>query len=603
MSGKHLPLRSEVPVVATWDLDSIFATPEDWEHAYVEIEKALPKLKDFTGKLSQGPEVLADFFREKERVEKLVGKLLVYAHGFAAVDMSNQVYTGNRDKAYSLYTQVNTATSFAESELLSIGIDDLFDWTLKNSDLEQNKFYFEKLGRRSDHIRSSEIEHLLTSVLDPFRTAAGTHGILANTDLKIPAIPDPEGGDAIELAHSNYRKYWRHPNRELRKTAWETYADAHLRYKNTIANALAAGVKQQVFLSRARNYQSALHAALEANFIPLNVYQTLIDTFKKNLPTWHRYWDIRKKALGLEQMHIYDTRVMLSKNPPQVSFEQACDWIEAGMAPMGKEYLEIMQRGLHKDRWVDHAVNKGKRFGAFSMGVQGTHPYIMMSFVNDIFGVSTLAHELGHSLHSYYTNDNQPWIYTDYSLFVAEVASNFNQALVRSHLLDTFEDRDLQIAIIEEAMNNFHRYFFTMPTLARFELEIHQSVERGDPITADSLIDLMADLYTEGYGPGLVIDRERIGSVWLQFSTHLYSNFYVFQYATGISGANALAQQVLAEGEPARHRYQEFLKAGDSLYPLDALKLGGVDLSVPDPIEKTFEVMSGYINRLEELVQ
>jgi oligoendopeptidase F len=251
---------------------------------------------------------------------------------------------------------------------------------------------------------------------------------------------------------------------------------------------------------------------------------------------------------------------------------------------------------------VDKYPNKGKRFGAFSSGWYGTNPFIMMSFNDDIFSLSTLAHELGHSLHSYFTRRDQPFIYARYGLFVAEVASNFNQAMVRAHLLETQTDPDLQIAIIEEAMSNFRRYFLIMPTLARFELEIHERVERGEGLTAQGMMDLMADLFSEAYGPDMVVDREREGSVWMQFSTHLYSNFYVYQYATGISGAHALAEKVLSGTDEARENFLNFLKAGGSMCPLDALKLAGVDLSKPDPVEKTFQVLSSMVDQLENLV-
>jgi oligoendopeptidase F len=271
------------------------------------------------------------------------------------------------------------------------------------------------------------------------------------------------------------------------------------------------------------------------------------------------------------------------------------------MAPLGEEYVSIMRQGLLEQRWVDIYPNKGKRAGAFSMGTVGTHPFIFMSYNDDIFSLSTLAHELGHSMHSYYTRATQPYVYANYGLFVAEVASNFNQALVRAHLLERFSERDMQIAIIEEAMANFHRYFFIMPTLARFELAIHERAERGEALTAQVLIDLMADLFSEGYGSEVVVDRERVGSTWMQFSTHLYSNFYVYQYATGISGAHALAEGVLREGQPAAERYVQFLKAGSSLYPLEVLNKAGVDLTTPTAVEQTFATLDGYVKRLEGL--
>jgi len=285
-----------------------------------------------------------------------------------------------------------------------------------------------------------------------------------------------------------------------------------------------------------------------------------------------------------------------------VTYPQAVDWIAAGMQPLGDEYVNILRRGALEQRWVDIYPNKGKRAGAYSYGGPGTHPFIFMSYNDDLFSLSTLAHELGHSLHSYYSWQTQPPIYARYTLFAAEVASNFNQALVRAHLLTTQMDRDFQIGVIEEAMSNFHRYFFIMPTLARFELEIHERVERGQALNAESLIQLMADLFAEGYGGEVELDVQRIGITWAEFSTHLYSNFYVFQYATGIAGAHALAEKILANEPGAVDRYLTFLKAGGSAYPLDALKQAGVDLTTPEPVEQTFAVLAGLVDRLAQLV-
>jgi oligoendopeptidase F len=270
------------------------------------------------------------------------------------------------------------------------------------------------------------------------------------------------------------------------------------------------------------------------------------------------------------------------------------------MAPLGEEYVKTLRRGVLEERWVDRSVNVGKRAGAFSTGSPGTHPFIMMSYANTIFNMSTLAHELGHSMHSYYTWQNQPIIYSRYSLFLAEVASNFNQALVRSHLYETQDDPALQLALIEENMSNFHRYFFLMPTLARFELETHERIERGQALNARDLIDLMTDLFAEGYGGEVDIDHDRIGITWAQFG-HLYMNFYVYQYATGIAGAYALAEQVRSGQSGAAERYLDFLKAGSSRFPLDLLKETGVDLSKPEPVEKAFEILGETIVRLEEI--
>jgi oligoendopeptidase F len=369
-----------------------------------------------------------------------------------------------------------------------------------------------------------------------------------------------------------------------------------------MASCYAAGVKQNVFAGRARRYASALEAALYPNYIPVEVFHRLIETYRRNLPMWHRYWRIRRRALGYDTLYSWDIKAPLTVSPPRVPFAQAAEWIAEGMRPLGDEYVAVLRRGLREQRWVDVYPNQGKRAGAFSMGVPGTHPFIMMSYNDDLFSTSTLAHELGHSMHKHYTTATQPFVYANYGLFVAEVASNFNQALVRAYLLNSSDDPDFQIALIEEAMANFHRYFFIMPTLARFELETHERVERGQALTADGLIDLMADLFAEGYGGEVAIDRERTGSTWAQFSTHMYANFYTYQYATGISAAHALASRVLANAPGAAESYLAFLKAGSSLYPLDALRLAGVDMTSPEPVEQTFAVLAGLVDRLERLV-
>jgi oligoendopeptidase F len=304
----------------------------------------------------------------------------------------------------------------------------------------------------------------------------------------------------------------------------------------------------------------------------------------------------------LEELREYDVKAPLTSTQISVPYEQAVEWVAAGMAPLGEEYVGALRRGCLHERWVDIYPNRGKRAGAFSWGGPGTLPFIMMGYTDDLYSLSTLAHELGHSLHSYYTWKAQPLVYSDYSLFVAEVASNFNQAMVRNYLFHLNDDRDFQIAVIEEAMANFHRYFFIMPMLARFELAIHELVEQGESFNADSLTEMMADLLAEGYGDGVTMDRPRSGITWAQFSSHLYANFYVYQYATGISGAHALARRILAGEEGAAARYLDFLRAGSSLYPLDALKVAGVDLTTPAPVEEAFAVLEGLVDRLDTLV-
>ena len=463
--------------------------------------------------------------------------------------------------------------------------------------------YLDSLFKRQAHIRSAEVEEILGQLSDVFRTASSTHSVLADADLTFaPAIPAGDNADPLPVAQGTMGALITHPDREVRRTSFESYADAYLAHKNSMANALSAGIKQDVFNMRVRGYNSSLEASLTPNHIPVQVFHNTIDTFCRHLPTWHRYWRLRRQVLGYDQLHVYDIKAPLTATRPAVPYADAVRWIVAGMKPLGHDYVAALERGLRHERWVDVYPNQGKRSGAFSTGVKGTHPFILMSYSDDVFSLSTLAHELGHSMHSYLAWQNQPFIYSRYTLFVAEVASNFNQAMVRDFLLRTQQDPDFQIALLEEAMSNYHRYFFIMPTLARFELAIHEQVERGQALTAESMMTLMTDLFREGYGDEMAVDADRVGITWAQFPTHLYSNFYVYQYTTGIAGANALARRVLA-GEPgAVEAYLAFLRAGNSLYPLDALRLAGVDMTSPEPVEAAFGVLASYVDRLEALL-
>jgi oligoendopeptidase F len=604
--AQRVPERSEIPIAYTWDAGSVFASDADWEAAVAEVSSRIEAVAAFRGRLAEGPAILADYMALAEELLRTAGKVGVYARMFYAVSTGDQAAQARVDRASMLAARLGAALAFGEPELLALGAERLRAWTQEEPRLAHYAHSFERLASRAVHVRSAEVEELLRQVTEPFSAAASIHGVLTNADMRFDPARD-EAGEPYEIAQGTINALVTHPDRAVRKSAWESYADAHLALKNAQASALAAGVKQDVFVARARRYGSSLEAALRPNFIPLEVFHNLIATFQANLPTWHRYWRLRKRALGLDALHVYDTKAPLTSAPLTVPYQQAVEWICDGMAPLGADYVAAMRRGLDEQRWVDVYPNKGKRAGAFSMGVPGTHPFIMMSYNDDIFGLSTLAHELGHSMHSFHTRAAQPFVYANYGLFLAEVASNFNQAIVRDYLLKRVapaapQGRDFEIAVIEEAMANFHRYFFIMPTLARFELAIHERVERGEALTADGMIALMADLFAEGYGDEAALDRERIGSTWMQFSTHLYANFYVYQYATGISGAHALAQGVLAGQGGAAERYLGFLKAGSSAYPLDILRDAGVDMTTPTPVEQTFAVLAGYVERLEALL-
>lgn len=600
---KEVRPRSEMPIRYTWDVAAIFASDAEWEDEVAAVSNELADLARHRGHLGDGPAALADYLEGAEHALRRLGRILIYASNQHEVDTTDQVAAAMNDRAVALYARAMAAISFAEPEILTIGFATLRRWLAEEPRLAIYAHYVDTLERKQEHVRSAEVEELLSQVMDPFATAERIHGILADADLTFaPARGSDPDAETIPVAQGNIDALLTDPDREVRRTAWESYSDAHLAYRNTMANCLATGVKQNVFRAYARRYPSALEAALGANFIPPEVFRNVLDTFRRNLPVWHRYWRVHRQALGYSQQHVYDIKAPLSTNPPVVPFNQAVTWVSEGIEPLGQQYVSTMRRGLLEERWADVYPSRGKRAGAFSTGMPGTYPYVLLNYTDDLESLSTLAHEAGHSMHSYHTWESQPYVYSDYSIFVAEVASNTNQALVRDYLFRTVPDRDFQISLIEEAMSNFHRYLFLMPTLARFELEIHERVEQGQALTAENMMALMADLFAEAYGGEVVMDAERVGITWAEFSTHLYANFYVYQYTTGISAARALAEGMLAGAEGAVERYIAFLRAGSSLYPLDALKLAGVDMTSPEPVERAYAYIGELTDRLQRLL-
>ncbi len=600
-SALTLPARSEIAHEHTWNAESVFPTPEAWAQEYDAISKELAALSTFPETLGVSPTRLAEWMETSEALARRVEKLYFYARMSVAVETSNQTAIGMTSRAGGLYSRFAAATAFANPEILAMGEDKVMSSVHSEPRLEIYEHYFQNLFRLQQHVRSSEVEEVLAMASEPFAAVDQTEEMLTSADMTFrPATTD--SGESVEVGQGNIGTFLAGSDREARRTAWESYADSYLSLKNTLTSNYVASVKRDVFYARARHYNSALEASLFQNNVPQEVFDNLIEVFKKNLPTWHKYWAIRRRALGVDTLHPYDIWAPIASVEPQVDYQQAVEWISEGMKPLGAAYVDALRQGCLQDRWVDIYPNKAKTAGAFSYGTYDTHPFILMSYDNTLGAMSTLAHELGHSMHSYLTRKHQPYVYGDYTLFVAEVASNFNQAMTRAYLFENNPDPQFQIAVIEEAMDNIHRYFFIMPTLARFELEAHSRVERGEGITADDLINLMADLFEEGYGGEMHIDRDRVGITWAQFG-HLYSNYYVFQYATGISAAHALAARIL-EGVPgAAEDYIAFLSSGSSLYPVDALRRAGVDMATPEPVEKAFSILADYVDRLDQLTR
>lgn len=594
-----LPRRADVVPEHTWDLASIYENQAAWDADARAIEGELPTLAVYQGRLVESAATLLGWFTLIERVQVTMGKLFAYAQMCFDVDTTDQAAAALRDRAIGLFTRLSAASAFAEPELIAADPGRLEALLAAEPRLGTYRHYLDNLRRRAPHVRSAEVEQLLALAGDPLSTPGSAYIVLADGDLRFAPATD-SGGGVHEVARGTIDQLLQSPDRTLRKRAWASYQDGFLAFRNTFAAIYAGSVKGDVYRAQARGYPSALAASLDASNVPQAVYDNVIAACNRHLPIWHRFWELRRRALDLERLGSCDIFAPLS--PPQrIPYAEAVELICAGMAPLGDEYVQRSRAGLTSERWVDIYPNQGKTSGAYSGGSYGTRPFILMNYDGSLSSVSTLAHELGHSMHSWYTHRAQPPIYAGYTLFVAEVASNFNQALLRGHLLEQGGSREFQIALIEEALYNFHRYLFVMPILSQFEQRAHAMVEAGEPLTADGMGAMLAELFTRGYGPAVDVDQARDGIVWAQFP-HLYENFYVFQYASGIAAANALAASVLQGENGAAERYRAFLSAGGSLYPLDALRLAGIDMRTPEPMDRAFAVLEGFVDRLEQLL-
>jgi oligoendopeptidase F len=597
-----LPKRSELDPRYTWNLESIYVSLDDWEADFARVSERVAALERLRGTLGRSAAALFNALQERDEVLMAVERLATYSGLRASEDQTNATYIALDDRAHAFLARGAAASAFFEPEIVELGQDAVERFIDELPELGTYRHYFHNLFRRKEHVRSDEVEAVLALASEPLAAFRGTFHALADADLRFAAFED-EQGNTVPLEQNGQYRYLISPDRRVRQQVWERYYDAYLALRNTLAANYAGEVKRNVLNARVRRYPSALDAALSAQNVPPAIYHNLLAGLDRNIGVWQRYFRVLARLLGVERLHGWD----LSEQPiplpgrPQrrYSFEEGVELVLASLAPLGEEYVEIVRQGV-RDRWVDVHSNAGKSGGAFSGGAPGTHPFILMNWTHNLSIVSTLSHELGHSLHSYYAWQSQPLVYAWYGDVVSETASNLHQVLLAEHVLRTSDDPDQQISVILERMGAHLRYLFNMILLATFELDCHKRVERGEALTADGMIATLADLYARAYGGTVVLDRERVGIRWATFP-HLFNTFYPYSYGAGTAAAAAIGKQILEQGAPAAARYIAMLRAGDSMYQHEAIELGGADLREPATIQAAFDVLSGYVERLEML--
>ena len=526
-------------------------------------------------------------------------KLYTYAHLKSDEDKSNQFYLGMYQKVVNLYTRISEASSFITPEIQQLD-DNLVKNFMEHESLKDYRFYIEKIIRYKPHTRTHEIEQILAMSGEVGHAPSQIFSQLDNADMKFGKIKDHEGKE-IELSHGNFSTFLISPDREVRKNAFHQYYQSYEKLKNTIAETLSHSNKKDVFYSRVRNFNSSREASLFTDNMPPSVYDNLIDTIRNNTGPLFRYLAFRKKALGLDELHFYDTYVpIVSDVNFSMSYEDAVDTCVKALEPMGEEYLDIMKKGL-LGGWVDRYENRGKRSGAYSSGCYDSPPYILLNYEEkNINSLYTLMHEAGHSMHSYYSKTSQPYIMSGYTIFVAEVASTFNETLLSRYLLELYKDNPrMKAYILNREIDNIRATMYRQTMFAEFEKRTHEIVERNDPLTLEVLRTEYYRLLDAYFGNSIVIDEEL--TLECLRIPHFYSAFYVYKYATGISAAIALAHKVITEGEPARDAYISFLKLGGSRYPLDELIAAGVDMSSPEPVEKAIGHFDNLVKQFEDI--
>ena len=591
--------RSHIDEKYQWDLSTVFATDDAWEAELASLDSDLENAKAYKGRLTASSNDLLAITESYLALSRRLEKLYVYASMKNDQDTTVAKYQEYQAKATAIYAKFSEIFAFYEPELMQLSKEAFEDFVAETPALSAYAHFFEQLFKRQPHVLSQAEEELLAGAQEIFGAAGETFGLLDNADIIFPIVPDDEGKE-IQLTHGNFISLLESKNRDVRKEAYQALYATYEQFQHTYAKTLQTNVKVHNYEARVHHFKSAREAALSANFIPESVYDTLIETVNANLPLLHRYVELRKKILKLDDLKMYDIHTPLSEMDMSFTYEEALVKAEDVLAVFGKEYSERVHRAF-TERWIDVHVNKGKRSGAYSGGSYDTNAFMLLNWQDTLDNLFTLVHETGHSLHSTFTRENQPCVYGDYSIFLAEIASTTNENILTETLLKEVDDDKARFAILNHYLDGFKSTIFRQAQFAEFEDIIHKADQAGEVLTSDYLNQLYADLNEKYYGLSKT-DNLEIQYEWARIP-HFYYNYYVYQYATGFAAASYLADKVVHGTQADIDRYLDYLKAGNSDYPLNVIKKAGVDMTTSAYLDAAFRIFEERLDELEALIE
>ena len=599
MATKQLPTRESLPTELTWDLTPIFADDQAFDTAFADLKEELKQADKYKGTLATNATAFLAALEFCLAIYRKLETLYVYSHLKNDQDTANTTYQGLYARASSLLAETSAAISWFEPEVLTLSDDQIWSYFEEEPKLAVYRHYVAQMVDNRAHVLPADQEELLAGASEIFNAADDIFSVLNNADLVFPTIEGSDG-EKIQLSHGVYGQLMEATDRSVREAAFKGLYSVYGQFRNTFAQTLSSHVKGHNFKAKARKYTSAREASLSNNHIPESVYDTLVEVVNKHLPLLHRYVALRKKLLATDELHMYDMYTpVLGEAPIRYTYEEAVEKAKEALHVMGPEYNKIVEQAF-SSRWIDVVENKGKRSGAYSSGAYDTAPYILMNWHDTLDQLFTLVHEMGHSVHSYFTRNNQPFVYGDYSIFLAEIASTTNENILTEYLLETEKDPKVRAYILNHYLDGFKGTIFRQTQFAEFEHFIHTEDAKGTPLTSEYLNDYYGDLNAKYYGPDVTKDEE-IKLEWARIP-HFYYNYYVYQYATGFSAASALAKKILTKEEGALEHYLNYLKAGNSDYPIEVMKKAGVDMTKADYIEDAMKMFEERLSELETLV-